>query len=140
VNKIPVGVLGASGYAGRELCALLAQHPVLLGKLPPHLLESIDDLPARALIAGAIKHRVLDGRAIEEAAPEIRKAAAQALLSDEFDKVPNPDKALAQIATQLAQPRDRAALDAARRAAIASGDMELARTLNARILAATRAQ
>jgi N-acetyl-gamma-glutamyl-phosphate reductase len=27
VNKIPVGVLGASGYAGRELCALLAQHP-----------------------------------------------------------------------------------------------------------------
>lgn len=27
VNKIPVGVLGASGYAGRELCALLAHHP-----------------------------------------------------------------------------------------------------------------
>ena len=27
VNKIPVGVLGASGYAGRELCVLLAQHP-----------------------------------------------------------------------------------------------------------------
>ena len=29
VNKIPVGVLGASGYAGRELCALVAQHPGL---------------------------------------------------------------------------------------------------------------
>ena len=29
VNKIPVGVLGASGYAGRELCALIAQHPGL---------------------------------------------------------------------------------------------------------------
>ena len=27
VNRIPVGVLGASGYAGRELCALIAQHP-----------------------------------------------------------------------------------------------------------------
>ncbi len=27
--KIPVGVLGASGYAGRELCALIAQHPHL---------------------------------------------------------------------------------------------------------------
>jgi N-acetyl-gamma-glutamyl-phosphate reductase len=27
VNKIPVGVLGASGYAGRELCGLIAQHP-----------------------------------------------------------------------------------------------------------------
>ncbi len=27
VNKIPVGILGASGYAGRELCALIAQHP-----------------------------------------------------------------------------------------------------------------
>jgi N-acetyl-gamma-glutamyl-phosphate reductase len=27
VNTIPVGVLGASGYAGRELCALLARHP-----------------------------------------------------------------------------------------------------------------
>ncbi len=27
VNKIPVGILGASGYAGRELCALIAGHP-----------------------------------------------------------------------------------------------------------------
>ena len=27
MNKIPVGVLGASGYAGRELCALIARHP-----------------------------------------------------------------------------------------------------------------
>jgi N-acetyl-gamma-glutamyl-phosphate reductase len=29
VNKIPVGVLGASGYAGRELCALVQRHPAL---------------------------------------------------------------------------------------------------------------
>jgi N-acetyl-gamma-glutamyl-phosphate reductase len=29
VNTIPVGVLGASGYAGRELCALILQHPSL---------------------------------------------------------------------------------------------------------------
>jgi N-acetyl-gamma-glutamyl-phosphate reductase len=29
VNKIPVGVLGASGYAGRELCALVLRHPYL---------------------------------------------------------------------------------------------------------------
>lgn len=29
VNTIPVGVLGASGYAGRELCALIAKHPAL---------------------------------------------------------------------------------------------------------------
>jgi len=29
VHKIPVGVLGASGYAGRELCALVAGHPGL---------------------------------------------------------------------------------------------------------------
>lgn len=29
MHKIPVGVLGASGYAGRELCALIAQHPGL---------------------------------------------------------------------------------------------------------------
>jgi N-acetyl-gamma-glutamyl-phosphate reductase len=28
MHRIPVGVLGASGYAGRELCALLAGHPV----------------------------------------------------------------------------------------------------------------
>jgi N-acetyl-gamma-glutamyl-phosphate reductase len=27
VNRIPVGILGASGYAGRELCGLIAQHP-----------------------------------------------------------------------------------------------------------------
>ena len=27
VHKIPVGVLGASGYVGRELCAFLATHP-----------------------------------------------------------------------------------------------------------------
>ena len=29
VNKIPVGVLGASGYVGRELCALIQAHPGL---------------------------------------------------------------------------------------------------------------
>jgi N-acetyl-gamma-glutamyl-phosphate reductase len=29
VNKIPVGVLGASGYVGRELCALIQAHPEL---------------------------------------------------------------------------------------------------------------
>ncbi len=28
-KRIPVGVLGASGYAGRELCALIARHPSL---------------------------------------------------------------------------------------------------------------
>ncbi|NUO39413.1 MAG: N-acetyl-gamma-glutamyl-phosphate reductase [Gemmatimonadaceae bacterium] len=27
MNTIPVGVLGASGYAGREICALVARHP-----------------------------------------------------------------------------------------------------------------
>ena len=29
VHRIPVGVLGASGYAGQELCALIARHPSL---------------------------------------------------------------------------------------------------------------
>lgn len=29
VNRIPVGVLGASGYAGRELCTLIHRHPAL---------------------------------------------------------------------------------------------------------------
>ena len=29
MHKIPVGILGASGYAGRELCALVAAHPRL---------------------------------------------------------------------------------------------------------------
>ncbi|HTA72671.1 MAG TPA: N-acetyl-gamma-glutamyl-phosphate reductase [Gemmatimonadaceae bacterium] len=29
MHKYPVGVLGASGYAGRELCALVARHPAL---------------------------------------------------------------------------------------------------------------
>lgn len=29
VHKIPVGVLGASGYAGRELCAIIGAHPQL---------------------------------------------------------------------------------------------------------------
>ena len=29
MHKVPVGVLGASGYAGRELCGLIAQHPQL---------------------------------------------------------------------------------------------------------------
>src|ERR687886_578705 len=29
MHKIPVGVLGASGYAGRELCALVLRHPAL---------------------------------------------------------------------------------------------------------------
>jgi N-acetyl-gamma-glutamyl-phosphate reductase len=29
MHKVPVGVLGASGYAGRELCSLIARHPGL---------------------------------------------------------------------------------------------------------------
>jgi len=29
MHRIPVGVLGASGYAGRELCALITRHPRL---------------------------------------------------------------------------------------------------------------
>lgn len=29
VNKITVGVLGASGYAGRELCGIIARHPAM---------------------------------------------------------------------------------------------------------------
>jgi N-acetyl-gamma-glutamyl-phosphate reductase len=29
MHKVPVGVLGASGYAGRELCGLISQHPSL---------------------------------------------------------------------------------------------------------------
>jgi N-acetyl-gamma-glutamyl-phosphate reductase len=29
MHKIPVGVLGASGYAGRELCELVVRHPKL---------------------------------------------------------------------------------------------------------------
>lgn len=29
VHKFPVGVLGASGYAGRELCSLVLKHPLL---------------------------------------------------------------------------------------------------------------
>jgi N-acetyl-gamma-glutamyl-phosphate reductase len=29
MHRIPVGVLGASGYAGRELCTLIAEHPGL---------------------------------------------------------------------------------------------------------------
>lgn len=29
MHRIPVGVLGASGYAGRELCALISEHPGL---------------------------------------------------------------------------------------------------------------
>jgi N-acetyl-gamma-glutamyl-phosphate reductase len=29
VTKIPIGVLGASGYAGRELCHLISRHPAL---------------------------------------------------------------------------------------------------------------
>lgn len=29
MHKLPVGVLGASGYAGRELCGLIARHPRL---------------------------------------------------------------------------------------------------------------
>ncbi|MFL5570309.1 MAG: hypothetical protein ACJ772_06940, partial [Gemmatimonadaceae bacterium] len=29
MHKVTVGVLGASGYAGRELCGLIAEHPRL---------------------------------------------------------------------------------------------------------------
>ena len=29
MHRIPIGVLGASGYAGREICALVERHPRL---------------------------------------------------------------------------------------------------------------
>ena len=124
-----------------QLLALLAQHPLLLSKLPTTVLGNIEDPAVRALIEGGIAKKALDGRAIEEAAPEIRQACARALMSDEFSSLlaNAPGKALASITTQLAIPHDRAALNAARQAAIARGDRELVQTLNARILASTRA-
>src|SRR5579862_1434251 len=30
MHRIPIGILGASGYAGRELCMLVAKHPQLV--------------------------------------------------------------------------------------------------------------
>jgi N-acetyl-gamma-glutamyl-phosphate reductase len=73
VNTIPVGVLGASGYAGRELCSLLLQHPrfklafatannqrgekLTAGK---HAIEFINgddaDLSAAAMVFSALPH------------------------------------------------------------------------------------
>jgi N-acetyl-gamma-glutamyl-phosphate reductase len=73
MHKIPVGVLGASGYAGRELCALILRHPQLtlafatanaqqgerfqVGR-DTITFQSSDDVPLRdaALIFSALPH------------------------------------------------------------------------------------
>jgi N-acetyl-gamma-glutamyl-phosphate reductase len=73
VNTIPVGVLGASGYAGRELCSLIARHPrftlafataneqrgqaVRLGGSAVRFVASDDaDLAAARLVFSALPH------------------------------------------------------------------------------------
>ena len=73
VNTIPVGVLGASGYAGRELCALLLQHPrfklqfatardqrgetLRLGSQQVRFIDGDDaDLSSAALVFSALPH------------------------------------------------------------------------------------
>jgi hypothetical protein len=123
----------------QKLVSLLAQHPTLLARLTPEMLAAITDEDVRTLIEGGIARRALDGRAVEEAAPAIRKSAAVALLSDEFAGLPQPEKALASIVSQMSIPRDPAGLEAARKAAIECGDRELVQTINARILARRRA-
>jgi DNA primase len=123
----------------QKLVSLLVQHPVLLARLTPETLASISDPDVRALIEGGIARRALDGRSVEEAAPAIRQSAAKALLSDEFAGLPQPEKALSSILAQLSIPRDPAGLEAARKAALESGDRELVQTINARILARRRA-
>lgn len=125
--------------AVQKLLSLLAQHPVLLAKIQPELLAKLTDPAVRALLEEGIAHRALGGRAVEEAAPEIKQAAARALLSDEFAGVQQPEKALDSIVQQLSIPRDREALNEARKAALLRGDREMVQVLNARILASTRA-
>lgn len=73
VNMISVGVLGASGYAGRELCALIARHPrfalafataneqrgqtVRLGGAPVSFVASDEaDLASAAVVFSALPH------------------------------------------------------------------------------------
>ena len=125
--------------AVQKLLSLLALHPGLLTKVPADLVGKLTDPAVRALLEVGIAHRALGGRAIEEAAPEIRQAAARALLSDEFAGLAQPEKALDSIVKQLSIPRDREALNEARRAALLRGDREMVQVLNARILASTRA-
>jgi N-acetyl-gamma-glutamyl-phosphate reductase len=49
MHKVPVGVLGASGYAGRELCGLIARHP----KLELAFASANEQRGQRARIGGA---------------------------------------------------------------------------------------
>ena len=123
----------------QKLVALLAQHPALLQRIAPDVVAAITDPDARALVEGGIARRVLDGQALETAAPAIRKSAAAALLSEEFAGLPQPEKALATIGAQLLIPRDAAGLEAARREAIARDDREMVELISARILARRRA-
>ena len=65
MNKIPVGVLGASGYAGRELCALIARHP----ELELRFATANERRGQRASIAGAdIRFVATDDAPLSEAA------------------------------------------------------------------------
>jgi len=60
VNNIPVGVLGASGYAGRELCSLLLQHPRF-----NLAFATAKDQRGEAMTAGSRRVEFVDGSAAD---------------------------------------------------------------------------
>jgi DNA primase len=121
-----------------KLLTLLAQHPALLPKVSPGVLAHIEDADVRAFLDSGIRHRALDGRALEEAAPEVKQAIARALMGDEFSKE-EADKALADLSRQLSIPKTQNGLLEARKEALLRDDRDLVRLLNARILASKRA-
>ena len=121
-----------------KLVSLLGQHPALLSRVTPPLLPHVEDEAVRAFLEAGVRHRALDGRALEEAAPEVKGALAKALLADEFGKY-EADKAFIGLERQITMPKTQVGLLEARKQALDRKDMEMVQLLNARILAARRA-
>jgi N-acetyl-gamma-glutamyl-phosphate reductase len=64
MHKVPVGVLGASGYAGRELCGLIARHP----GLSLAFASANEQRGQRAMIAGSqVTYVATEDAPLEEA-------------------------------------------------------------------------
>lgn len=65
MHKIPVGVLGASGYAGRELCGLIQRHPAL--SLAYATANSQRGETAQLPLGGTVTFRATDDVRLEDA-------------------------------------------------------------------------
>ncbi len=119
-----------------NLLAFFAQHATLIGHMTPDAVAAISDEQAREIFAREVTRGTFSAKlALEECAAEIRDAVAQALIRDDYIGLDAAaqNKALADILQQLRLEQSPRSLEEERKAALARGDMDTVRVLNARI-------